>query len=149
MTPLDADLVVRKMALIAADLAEVGKLAGTTLEVFLAEPHPQVLAERYLERMIGRMIDINYHLITNAGEPPPKDYYESFTKLGALGILPADLARELAPSTGLRNRIAHEYDEIDPAKVHAGLAAAVRDVPRYLRHVQARLDARTGPPGAR
>jgi hypothetical protein len=29
--------------------------------------------------MIGRMIDINYHLITEAGHAPPRDYDESFT----------------------------------------------------------------------
>jgi uncharacterized protein YutE (UPF0331/DUF86 family) len=138
---IDAPLVVRKMALISADLREIMRLADRPPEQYLADPHAQVLAERYLERVIGRMIDINYHLLTAAGQPPPKDYYESFIKLGTMGVLAVDLARELATSTGLRNRIAHEYDDIDHAKVHAGLAAAARDVPQYLRSVQARLDS--------
>ena len=34
--------------------------------------------------MIGRMIDVNYHLITESGQPPPPDCHASFLKLGEL-----------------------------------------------------------------
>lgn len=138
---LDVPLVVRKLTLISADLEEIRKLGERPLDDYLGDLHAQVLAERYLERVIGRMVDINYHLITAGGAPPPKDYYESFIKLGVLGILEPALARELAASTGLRNRIAHEYDDIDHARVHEGLKAAVKDIPHYLRLVQANLDS--------
>jgi uncharacterized protein YutE (UPF0331/DUF86 family) len=95
----------------------------------------EALAERYLERAIGRMIDITYHLITESGHPPPSDYYQSFVGLGKLGILPPALAQEIAGCAGLRNRIVHEYNEIDPRKVYEGLRAAVRDIPLYLAHI--------------
>ena len=139
----DARLVVRKMTLIAADLEEIARLADRSREDYLRDLHAQVRAERYVERVIGRMIDINFHLITTGGGPPPKDYYQSFMELGRLGILPAELARVLAASTGLRNRIAHEYEDIDHARVHEGLNSATRDLPAYLRHVQAYLDAQS------
>ena len=141
---IEAPLIVRKMVLISADLKEILRLGERTLDDYLGDLHAQVLSERYLERVIGRMVDINYHLITGGGDPPPKDYYDSFIKLGTIRILPQDLARALAASTGLRNRIAHEYDDIDHTKVHEGLRAAARDVPQYLRHVQSHLDS----PGA-
>ena len=94
------------------------------------------IAERYLERAIGRMIDINFHLITGLDHAPPKDYHESFVILGTLGILTADLAREMARAAGLRNRIVHEYDDIDPERVHEALPIAVRQIPVYLDHIQ-------------
>ncbi|MBI5628606.1 MAG: DUF86 domain-containing protein, partial [Candidatus Rokubacteria bacterium] len=81
------------------------------------------------------MIDINYHLITETGHPPPSDYYESFLRLGSLQVLPPEFARRLAACAGLRNRIVHEYDEIDPAKVYEALQSAVKDIPEYLRRV--------------
>jgi uncharacterized protein YutE (UPF0331/DUF86 family) len=136
----DASLVIRKLMLIGADREEIRKLGQRPLDEFLGDLQAQVLAERYLERVIGRMIDINYHLITSGGDPPPKDYYDSFVKLGALGVLPHDVARDLASSTGLRNRIAHEYDEIDYTRVHEGLVAAATRIPLYMRQVQARLN---------
>jgi uncharacterized protein YutE (UPF0331/DUF86 family) len=93
-----------------------------------------------LERIIGRMIDVNYHLITEAGQPPPRDYFDSFTQLARIGVLPAKFATQIAASAGLRNRLVHEYDEIDPERVYAGLQAAVRDVPDYLRHIERYLN---------
>jgi len=91
------------------------------LEEDLGGRFDEVLAERFLERLIGRMIDINYHRITESGHPPPKDYDESFLHLGRLDILPPDLARRIAACAGLRNWIVHEYDDIDPARVYEGL----------------------------
>lgn len=128
----DRELVTRKMVLIAADLEAIGPLASRSLEGYLTSPTDEVLAGRYLERIIGRMIDINYHLITEAGPPPPRDYHVSFTQLAPIGVLPAGFARQVAASARPRNRMVHEYDEIDPTRVYEVLQAAVRDVPKYL-----------------
>jgi uncharacterized protein YutE (UPF0331/DUF86 family) len=130
---VDRELVTRKIALILDDLRAAGPIAAKTREDYLGNPIDEVLAERYLERMIGRMIDINYHLLTEAGHAPPRDYYESFLQLAKLRVLPPTFAAQIAACAGLRNRIVHEYDDIDPARVREGLQATVRDLPEYLR----------------
>ena len=132
---IDRALVTRKITLILKDLAALTDLSRQSREAYLANPINEVLAERYLERMIGRMIDINYHLITESGHPPPKDYHESFQMLGTMGILQGEFSREIAFSAGLRNRIVHEYDEIDAVKVYEALQMAVQQLPTYLDHV--------------
>ncbi|OGK78120.1 MAG: hypothetical protein A2X52_08555 [Candidatus Rokubacteria bacterium GWC2_70_16] len=132
---IDRDLVTRKMTLIAADLAPLESLASKDRESYLASPTDELVAERLLERMIGRMIDINFHLITEAGEAPPADYYESFTRLARVGVLEHDFAPRIAGSAGLRNRIVHEYDEIDPARVHEALQSAAQDILAHLRQI--------------
>ncbi len=81
------------------------------------------------------MIDINYHLVTAAGQPPPSDYFESFSQLARVGVLAASFAQRIAASAGLRNRLVHEYDEIDPGLVYEALQSAIRDVPTYLQSV--------------
>lgn len=136
---IDPELVTRKMVLITADLRALEPVARRPLADYLASATDEVLAERYLERIIGRMIDINYHLITEAGHPPPRDYFESFTQLGRIGVLSPEFAKQIAASAGLRNRLVHEYDEIDPERVYEGLQAAMRDVPDYLRRVEQHL----------
>jgi uncharacterized protein YutE (UPF0331/DUF86 family) len=133
---IDRELVIRKLALITGDLTELKTVAQRSREDYLASVRDELVAERLLERMIGRMIDINYHLIVETGHPPPSDYYESFTRLGTLQVLPPDFARRLAPCAGLRNRIVHEYDQIDAAKVYEALQSAVKDIPEYLRLIQ-------------
>lgn len=132
---IDRELVTRKLALVMGDLNELRVLAAKSRDEYLASTRDELVAERLLERMIGRMIDINYHLITETGHPPPRDYYESFVRLGTLQILPADFARRMAACAGLRNRIVHEYDDIDPGKVYEAVQAAVKDIPEYLRYI--------------
>jgi uncharacterized protein YutE (UPF0331/DUF86 family) len=88
---------------------------------------------------IRLMIDVNYHLITEAGHPPPQDYFASFTTLTKLGVLPAPFASRIAACAGLRDRIVHEYDEIDPARVHEGLQGTSRSPPSSSERAWPRL----------
>ncbi len=132
---IDKELVTRKIVLITEDLKPLEQLASRAVTDYIASPTDEVLAERYLERIIGRMIDINYHVLTESGQPPPRDYYESFTALATVGMLDRDFATRIAACAGLRNRIAHEYETIDPLRIHEALQSAVRDIPAYLRRV--------------
>lgn len=138
---IDPELVTRKLVLIAEDLAGIQELARQPLEEYLESLTSELVAERYLERMIGRMIDVNYHLLTESGQPPPRDYFQSFVDLAGLGVLDSTFARRIAACAGLRNRLVHEYDELDPRKVHEALATAVEDVPQYVDAVRKFLDA--------
>ena len=85
------------------------------------------------------MID-NYHVLTESGHAPPKDYYDSFTALARIGALEPEFAVRVAACAGLRNRIVHDYDTIDPARVHEALQSAVRDVPAYLKGMNQHLE---------
>lgn len=63
------------------------------------------------------------------------DDLRAATPLATLHVLPPAFGAPIAACAGLRNRIVHEYDDIDPRRVHEGLQAAVRDIPEYLRRV--------------
>ncbi|MDQ7844600.1 MAG: DUF86 domain-containing protein [Armatimonadota bacterium] len=134
--PVDRILVTRKIALILEDLKDLEPLRRLPATEFLASRTHRLVAERLLERIIGRMIDINYHLITEVAGLPPKDFYESFVRLAALGVLSPDLAAALAPAAGLRNRLAHEYNEIDYRKIHEAIGRILEQVGPYLEAVR-------------
>ena len=140
---VDRELVTRKMALIVRDLERLGAIRRSGVSAYCENATDQAVVERYLERLISRMIDINYHLITETGDTPPADYHASFMRLAELKILGFDFAARIARSAGLRNRLVHEYDEIDPRKVFEALGAALDDVPAYLDKVNAFLDRRS------
>jgi uncharacterized protein YutE (UPF0331/DUF86 family) len=124
------------MSLILEDLAAMTQLSQLSREQYLKDSINEALAERYLEWAIGRMIDVNFHLVTESGHAPSKDYHESFVLLGTLGVMTTDFAKEMARAAGLRNRIVHEYDDIDPERVYEALPVAVRQIPLYLDHIQ-------------
>jgi uncharacterized protein YutE (UPF0331/DUF86 family) len=102
-------------------------------------------AERYLERVIGRMIDVNYHVLTESGQAPPKDYYESFTALSHIGALDPEFATRIAACAGLRNRIVHEYEAIDPSRVHEAVTGHRPDSPIRTRGRPRTARTRTAP----
>jgi len=139
---IDKVLVTRKMVLIAADVEALDPYRAMDLEDYLEDPVAELVVERYIERIVGRMVGVNYHLLTALGEPPPRDYFTSFTALAKVGVLPGPFSREIAPAAGLRNRIIHEYDEVEPSRVHEALASILQDVPRYLAYVQGFFDAK-------
>jgi uncharacterized protein YutE (UPF0331/DUF86 family) len=140
---IDRELVTRKLLLIARDLEELREMAPSDAEAYINSRRDQAVVERYLERMIGRAIDVNYHLITETGHPPPSDYHASFTRLAELGVLEPAFAGRIARAAGLRNRLVHEYEDIDPRLVFQALQSALRDVPVSLQRVEVYL-ARQG-----
>lgn len=50
-------------------------------------------------------------------------------------MLDREFALRIARCAGLRNRIVHEYDDLDPSKVFDALQAAMEDIPQYLARV--------------
>ncbi len=132
---IDRDLVTRKLLLITADLEPLRTVHARGLDAFLAGRLEQASVERLLERVITRMIDINYHVITASGHPPPTDYRSSFMKLRDLGILETDFAVRIAQAAGLRKRLVHDYDDLDPRKTFDALGSTLDDVPIYLSQI--------------
>lgn len=129
---IDAELVRRKLSLVLPDLQALQRYAEMDIGEYLSDPLHELVVERYIERIVGRIIDVNFHVITELGEPPPRDYFTSFVTMGTLGVLDMELARALAPAAGLRNRIAHEYDAIEPKLVHGALTPVLSRLAAYV-----------------
>lgn len=141
MSPIEAAVVRRKLSRIAENLE--------ILRAHLGNPAPdrdsRDVIERRLQTCIEAAIDVNVHLLVAGGHPAPSSAFQSFLDVAAhLRALPETLARTLAPSTGLRNRLVHQYDEIDDAKVLAGAREALRHSPEYVRVIDDRLSRTAG-----
>ena len=139
MTPVDAAIIRRKLAAMVEAMAGLRPLAPLGLEEYRQRYYERKAAERLLQEAIEAALDISAHLIAELGRAVPDDYYGGFIKLGELKIVPSALARDLAPAAGLRNRLVHEYDAIDDAKVHAAIARALDLFPRYVQAIEAYL----------
>jgi len=138
--PIDKTLIIRKIKFINEDMVKMERLSRMSFKVYESKYENEIVAERLIERIIGRMIDINYHIITASGYPPPKDFYESFTKLAELGILEGQFAQRMAQAAGLRNRLAHEYNGIDSKKIYQALKQCFTDMPVYLSKITGSLN---------
>ena len=140
MTEIDREVVRRKLAVMLVNLDRLQAIEGLSLEAYRADWTRVKATERVLQEVVEAAVDVNQHLLAALGSGAAADYRQSFLEAGRLGIIPSQMAADLAPSAGLRHRLVHEYDEIDPRRVWEGLQAAVRDIPEYLRRVHEHLE---------
>lgn len=133
---VDRHLVERKIALILDDLEHLRKLTDLGLDAYLADSSYEVLAERYLERIVGRVLDINFHLSTEVLAVTPRDYGDSFLQMAKIGLLTPEAARRYAGLAGLRNRLVHEYNGIDEHIIYQTLSKVTADIPPYLATIR-------------
>lgn len=136
MTPIQAEVLRRKLTVIAQNLQAIEPVAKLKVEEYRQNLFQRKGTERLLQELIEAAIDINIHILTQLGEAAPDDYYQSFIKLGEKGILPMGLAQQLAPSAGLRNRLVHEYDVIDDAIVLQAVEACQQQYPLYIKAIE-------------
>jgi uncharacterized protein YutE (UPF0331/DUF86 family) len=136
VTDLDRALVRRKLATIVQNLADLAPLAELSLIAYRADRLRRKAVERLLQELIEAAVDANVHVLRALGGPVPGDYYTSFIEAGRRGVIQPALAERLAPSAGLRNRLVHEYDEIDDAIVLAALTQAQRDFSAFVQAME-------------
>ena len=141
-------LVQRKLELLAGFLAELEPLArpgrrpGGNLE--------RRAMERLVQVVVEAAIDVNGLLLAARSLPPPGSARDSFVSVRDAGLLPRDLAeRFIASYVGLRNRIVHDYDALDPSLVARSASRLLADARAYARAVASHLDDEAGPSRAR
>lgn len=139
MSPVDVSVLVRKLALMEERLDLLRPLAALPLEAYRADTVRKKGAEKLLQELINAAVDANYHVLVQAGQPPPEDAFGSFMGLVKLGVLAEGPAQVLAPFSGLRNRLVHEYETLDDAKVLVALRDAQTVFPPYIRALRNRF----------
>ncbi len=130
---INKTLLNRKIKLISRDLKKIKQLSLLTRKEYFKNEDYEILSERYLERIIGRMIDINYHILSDFKDKAPDSYFESFLEMGENGFLPKKLAESLAQVSGLRNYLVH--DDIDEEKIYLAIKTVSKEVPLYLKNI--------------
>lgn len=128
MSPLDAEIIQRKLAVILENLKAFESIQGMKKEEYLRDIYRRKATERLLQELIEAAIDINTHTIVETGHTAPDDYYQSFILAGEMGIIPPDLAENLAPSAGLRNRLVQ-------AAILKAVRTALKFYPQYIKAI--------------
>lgn len=128
-------LIKKKIIQIDQYLKELQPLTKLSLRQFLGDYKIYRTVERNLQLIVDTAVDINNHLIIESQSPPSDDYYQSFTKLAELKILPLLFASRIAKSTGLRNRLVHGYENIDLTRICKDLKSDLADYRKYNRYI--------------
>lgn len=130
------DVLVRKLARLRGYLDDLRPHRGRSAGDIESDPYE---VERLLELVVQVSVDILNHELAERGVLP-ESYRDSFLEAWKRGLLPADLAEDLALSAGLRNVLVHAYEEIDYEIVAASIDRALDDLSRFLDVYATRLD---------
>ena len=135
MSNIDSEIILARLRLIAKYYNTLQQFTNLTLDDFLADFNQQLIVERLLQLIIQSAIDINYHMISRLQPGTPFSNFEGFIELAKQGIITEDLAKQLAPSAGLRNRLVHEYDDIDSRQIFKAISFALQQYPLYVEQI--------------
>jgi len=108
----------RRLDELNARIKRLEGLASRPRADFDASQDLRDIAERNFEVAAQCCIGIANRIISLEGARKPRDYYESIMRLAEIGVLPAELARTLAPVAGFRNVLVHEYAGINWDEVY-------------------------------
>lgn len=133
---INKDIVKRKLQQLEEYIEELESIAPDSIDLYVADRVKKRAIERLLQLSIECVSDINAHLLAKSANTVPSDYYSSFTKMGEFAIIPMDLAKEMAPAAGLRNKLVHEYGEVDDGKVFLSIKLATSVLPKYIAYIK-------------
>ncbi|MFH1956511.1 MAG: DUF86 domain-containing protein [Patescibacteria group bacterium] len=132
---LDKEIIEKKIKQIISYLNEIEPVLKLNFKDYRKDVYKIRTLERNTQLIVDNIIDINNELILGQNIEPADDYYGTFTKLKQTNIFPDKLISILAPLTGLRNRLVHEYEKVDQKILFTTMQKRIKDIKEYLKIV--------------
>ena len=134
-----ASAIIRRLADIQQYLDEIEPLTDKTFEEYKKDYLLRHAVERLIELIVEAGLDINSLILMDAQQRPPRTYRASYLRLASLDIVSQEMAQELANLVGLRNRLAHEYEEIQDREVFKKMPIVHQLFREYVARVAAHV----------
>ncbi|MBT1279620.1 DUF86 domain-containing protein [Thermoanaerobacter sp. CM-CNRG TB177] len=126
------DVIRRKLISLSNYIKQLLPVTEYTYEEYVSNYFIYYTGERLIQLIIETCMDINSLIIEYEGLKPPKSYYESFVILGNKKILPDKVAKQLASFTGMRNRIVHQYEDVNHKIIFENYKNLIELVNEYI-----------------
>jgi uncharacterized protein YutE (UPF0331/DUF86 family) len=134
---INKDLLQQKCAYIAKDLELLHPYQDKSFDEIAANPILMPFVERMLEKIVTRGIDMNRHILSEIGDGTERllKNEDTFLALGKHSVISEELAKNIAPSAGLRNRLVHEYNDTDDRIIFLSVGKAIEQYPQYCEAI--------------
>jgi uncharacterized protein YutE (UPF0331/DUF86 family) len=139
---VNKEIIRRKLIKISEYLQELARLEDISYSDYISDFKHKRSVERLIQLLVDVAVDINAHVLVDEGFASPQDAFDSFIKVGQIGVLPSSFAEAIAPATGERNIIVHEYEEIDDALVYDSIKETLKMFNEYREYYLAFLAKR-------
>lgn len=130
---VDKEVLQRKLQKMQEYLDEMAYYRELTWSDYQGSSQIRRAVERLIQLIVDVAVDINTHSIVDAGGSPPDNAYDSFIKAAEMNIIDDKLANEIAPSTGERNILVHDYEAIDDRLIFESIPEVTEMYNKYLQ----------------
>ena len=140
---LDNVVICKKLSVLVSYYNELKQLASNlSLETYKDNIMIKRAVEREIQLIVESATDINNMIVKKLNKGPSRDYYNSFIDLAENDIISMDFALKIAPSTGLRNILVHEYQKIDDEVVYNSINNVLKYYLEYIDIISSYLGCR-------
>lgn len=133
MSGLDRDLLAAKASAVERHLARVA--AKLPPEASALQPASDACdaVTLHLWQAVQIVLDVAFAACLHLRLPTPRTYGDAFRALADEGVIESALAERLSQPAGFRNPVAHAYESLDLARVHAAATSGPADLRAFLR----------------
>lgn len=133
------ELLLRKALQVRDRIAKLRSSLPADPEEVRRDERFEAFLAFHLLLLIQDAVNLAAHLVAARGLGVPASQRELFEVLARAGILGEESARSMAAIASLRNRIAHAYGDLDPARMVRELPAGLTRLERFLDEVAAAI----------
>lgn len=126
------DVIVNKLLKLKEYIEQLERVRPKSYGEYISDITIKYTVERIIQLIVDVSLDINNIVLSYMKKPPATDYFNSFIDLSVCGVLDNVFATSIAPSTGLRNRLVHEYEEINNEIVFNSIDRVIDMYKKYL-----------------
>ena len=130
--PEEKEILISKLGHLKNYYEELQGFTVLSFHEYIQDKIKRRAIERLLQLIVEVACDINSFILSKK-EITTESYHDSFIKMADAGIVDKDTALKLAKTTGLRNRIIHEYGEYKDDVVYKNIAIFIEFYGKYLK----------------
>lgn len=132
---VDREIVMAKIDGIKRHLNRLKGISKLKEHIFLDSLDAQDIAVFNLQMAIQKCVDIGNHFYSEWDIGAPSSYSDVFDELRRRKVVTRGMTEKLIRMVGLRNRIAHEYENIDHRKIYSFIKKDLCDFDLFLKQI--------------
>jgi len=136
-----AHLIRQKLVNLTAYVNELSPYLDVSYQEHRERPGNRRIIERLAQVIVECAIDVNGMLLIGTGQPPAQSARQSFDAIHRLGIIDEHLLSRFRRYVGMRNRIVHDYDQLDSRTLFYSTRRLLDDARAYVVQVHGYLEA--------
>ncbi len=132
---VNQEIITRLFSLLNRYLGELKAEQQITWVDFSKDVKIKRFIERTLQMVIEVCFDAGNHIISDEGWPEAETNREIFIRLNEKRVISNSLLEDLLQMSSFRNRIVHDYLDIDPEIVFGILKDHLKDFESYISEI--------------